>query len=231
MRKATLIMDVPPHSLPNLAPADLPQPEMLYTRHHQPFAQQSYGPYGANGVFASTLQAQFPGGQGTTAQNHILHSFSSSTVLPGHTQHDAEHSSNGQFWSAAPAEPVSHMGPPARLRKRKAPTLRAADWEPYKKRILDLHTGQNLPLPKVRQMIEEEYGFRAELRQYRTRISQWGKDKNIKPQEMEAIVRKRQKRKLVEVNKGPLVFEVRDSQVEPQKIERWMKRHKLHRLL
>jgi hypothetical protein len=38
-------------------------------------------------------------------------------------------------------------------------------------------------------------------------------------------VRKRQKRKLVETDKGQLVFEVRGSQVEPPKIERWMKRH------
>lgn len=38
-------------------------------------------------------------------------------------------------------------------------------------------------------------------------------------------MRKRQKRKLVETDKRPLVFEVRDDQVEPQKIERWMKRH------
>lgn len=44
---------------------------------------------------------------------------------------------------------------------------------------------------------------------------------------MEAIVRKRQKRKLVETDKGELVFEVRGSQVESQKIERWMKRHKV----
>jgi hypothetical protein len=38
-------------------------------------------------------------------------------------------------------------------------------------------------------------------------------------------VRKRQKRKLVETDKGQLVFEVRGSQVELPKIERWMKRH------
>jgi hypothetical protein len=54
------------------------------------------------------------------------------------------------------------MGPPARPRKRKAPTLRADDWEPYKKRILDLHIVQKLSLPKVRQMVEVEYGFKAE---------------------------------------------------------------------
>ena len=42
---------------------------------------------------------------------------------------------------------------------------------------------------------------------------------------MQAIVRKRQKRKLVETHKDELVFEVRGSEVELQKIERWMKRH------
>jgi hypothetical protein len=42
---------------------------------------------------------------------------------------------------------------------------------------------------------------------------------------MQAIVRKRQKRKLVETDKRQLAFEVRGSEVELQKIERWMKRH------
>ena len=47
----------------------------------------------------------------------------------------------------------------------------------------------------------------------------------MKLQEMKAIVRKRQKRKLVETDKRELIFEVRNHQVESQKIERWMKRH------
>ncbi|KAF2755063.1 hypothetical protein EJ05DRAFT_478872 [Pseudovirgaria hyperparasitica] len=119
------------------------------------------------------------------------------------------------------------MDPPALPRKRKAPTLRADDWESYKERILDLYVEQKLPLKTFRQKIEAEYGFKAESRQYRTRISQWGKDKNIKPEEMEAIVRKRQKRKLIETNKGQLKFEVRGSEVEPQMIERRMKRHEV----
>jgi hypothetical protein len=54
------------------------------------------------------------------------------------------------------------MGPPDRPRKRKAATLRADDWEPYKKRILDLHIERKKPLPEVRQTIEKEYGFKAE---------------------------------------------------------------------
>lgn len=63
------------------------------------------------------------------------------------------------------------------------------------------------------------------LRQYRTRITQWGKDKNIKPEEMGAIVRKQQRRKLVEVDKRELEFKVRGCTVETQKIDRWKKRN------
>ncbi|KAG9196844.1 hypothetical protein G6514_003818 [Epicoccum nigrum] len=117
------------------------------------------------------------------------------------------------------------LAPSKRPRKPKAVTKRSADWEPYKKAIFTMHLEQNMPLHKVKHNIEKEYGFKAELRQYRSRISQWGQDKNIKPQEMQAIVRKRQERKLIEPHKRELVFEVRGNEVDRQKIERWMKRH------
>ena len=67
-----------------------------------------------------------------------------------------QHLSNTQY---IPAEP---MGPPINKRKRKAPTLRADAWEPYKDRIVELHVTQNLPLPKVKDIIQEEFGFTAE---------------------------------------------------------------------
>ena len=67
-----------------------------------------------------------------------------------------QHLSNTQD---IPAEP---MGPPINKRKRKAPTLRADAWEPYKDRIVELHVTQNLPLPKVKDIIQEEFGFTAE---------------------------------------------------------------------
>jgi hypothetical protein len=54
---------------------------------------------------------------------------------------------------------------------------------------------------------------------------QWGLEPNIKTREMKAIVRHRQQRLLVETDKRDLKFRVRGDEVEPQKIERWMKRH------
>jgi hypothetical protein len=58
-------------------------------------------------------------------------------------------------------------------------------------------------------------------------LTQWGLDKNVKPNEMNAIVRKRQRRRLIETDKGELVFKVRGSVVESEKIDRWMKRNRV----
>ncbi|KAF1838133.1 hypothetical protein BDW02DRAFT_489931 [Decorospora gaudefroyi] len=132
-----------------------------------------------------------------------------------------------QDTTTAPSHPFAglSMDPPAIPRRKKAPTLRESDWEPYKARIIELHITQKRPLPEVRLLIEKEYGFTAEIRQYRSRVSQWKLDKNIKPDEMKAIVRRRQQRTLLEPEKPGLKFRVRSQVVEPLKIERWMKRH------
>jgi hypothetical protein len=63
--------------------------------------------------------------------------------------------------SAANVQP---MAPPPNRRKRKAPTLRPDDWEPVKARVIDLHIAQKQPLPKVKQIVEEDFklsGFSA----------------------------------------------------------------------
>jgi len=44
---------------------------------------------------------------------------------------------------------------------------------------------------------------------------------------MKPIVRKRQYRRLVETNKGELMFRIRGNVVDPEKIERWMKRNQI----
>jgi hypothetical protein len=57
---------------------------------------------------------------------------------------------------------VQSMAPPPKVRKRKASTLRLDDWEPVKARVMELHVTQNIPLPEVKQTVEEEFpGFIA----------------------------------------------------------------------
>jgi hypothetical protein len=64
--------------------------------------------------------------------------------------------------------------------------------------------------------------LRTRIRQYKSRISKWNLDKNIKPKEMKAIVRKRLERKLLEPNRPEFSFRVRNVEVEAAKIDRWM---------
>lgn len=160
-----MTMDFSPPSLPELAPTDWSQLAVSHTGQYNPPAEQAYGLYVVDTAFAFAPQAQIPGGHFATTQNHAPPPSSLATVLPSHVQYDAAFIGNSQSGSAAPVGPASPMGPPARprkLRKPKAPTLRAQDWEPYKERILKLHIEDNLPLQKVMQTMENEYGFKAE---------------------------------------------------------------------
>ncbi|KAH7113304.1 hypothetical protein B0J11DRAFT_572773 [Dendryphion nanum] len=201
-------------------PPSLSRVDLSYTQQGYYIAQQAHEPYGSHSVLSgSAVQMQALDEQVIVKQGQLSHSFDPSPALHINEPHNAESFGDTQTTSALT------IGPPSRPRKRKAPTLRASAWEPYKARIIELHTIQGLPLKKVKERIEEEFSFTAEIRQYRTRISQWGKDKNIKPQEMRAIVRKRQQRNLVDVERSELVFEIRGDPVEPQKIDRWMKRN------
>jgi hypothetical protein len=47
----------------------------------------------------------------------------------------------------------------------------------------------------------------------------------VKKPEYQVIVRKTQRRKLLEPEKRPLGFRVRGVAVEPENVDRWMKRH------
>ncbi|CVK90685.1 uncharacterized protein FPRN_07256 [Fusarium proliferatum] len=131
--------------------------------------------------------------------------------------------------AAAQITPTPTLGPPRKSRKKKAPTLRDEDFEPFKDRILELYETQKLSLQKVKSMIEEEFGFTAQTRQYQTRITKWGKDKNIKKAEMTAIARKHQQREILETDKRKLRFTVRGREVDAGKIDRWMDRNNVPR--
>jgi hypothetical protein len=143
--------------------------------------------------------------------------------------------------------PPPHLDtmPATPQRKKKARTLRESDWEPYKERVIQLHLHEKRPLPEVKTLMEQEFGFTAgyveqlvvpsphhiqtnhahRIRQYRFQLTKWKLDKNIKSDEMKAIVRHRQQRRLIETSKPELNFRVRGQDVKPEKIERWMKDH------
>lgn len=146
-------MDLPPHNLFDLAPANFPRLRFPHTADHH---------HSVDGTFASISPAQFTGALFAPTQLHAPQPYILPTALPGNDQHDVESVGDGQSTSAAFTMPAAPMGPPARPRKRKAPTRRADAWEPYEHHILDLHVTQGLSLSEVRRMMEVEYDFKAE---------------------------------------------------------------------
>ena len=109
------------------------------------------------------LQAQTLGGPAVPMQQHALQAFHPA-LRAGHHRFNAGLNDNDRSLSAstAPLIPEMRLTSSKRPRKPKAVAIRSADWEPYKKAILTLHLEQNMPLRKVQQMIEKEYGFKAE---------------------------------------------------------------------
>lgn len=115
--------------------------EQLYGLYHTPLAPESF--------LAQSTYAQ------TTAAQDLHHAFEPSPAP------EIQMAGNIDYGDAQ-AIPSLAMGPPTNPRKRKAPTLRESDWQPYKARILELHIEQKRPLREVKEIIELEFDFTAE---------------------------------------------------------------------
>ena len=156
-------MDFSHWSLADLSPAYQPQPYPLHAEHHYALPiRQLHGSYGVDRTSSTIWQAQTVGGPAVPMQHHALQAFHPA-LQASHDRFNAGLTGNNRSFSAStmPVVPEMRLTSSKRPRKPKAVAIRSADWEPYKKRILDLHIAQKTPLPKVKQMIEEEYGFKA----------------------------------------------------------------------
>ncbi len=99
----------------------------------------------------------FYGDISTTAHDPASGSWQLPSILPISEPYSGPSSGYAQYSINPPPAP---MGPPIQPRKRKAPTLRAEDWEPYKTRILQLQK-ERLTIPQLIEKIKAEYGFIA----------------------------------------------------------------------
>ena len=137
-------------------PPALTQVAFPYAAESPIVAQQAYEPDDVHFALGLGFQTQSQGGHFTSGPSQMPHSFDPSIAFRSHQNHSIESPSNVQ------TTPVDSMGPPTRPRKRKAPTLRADAWEPYKARIVELYISLGLSLPEVKKKIEDEFGFTAE---------------------------------------------------------------------
>ncbi|KAL8917257.1 MAG: hypothetical protein Q9208_008033 [Pyrenodesmia sp. 3 TL-2023] len=110
------------------------------------------------------------------------------------------------------------------LRSARHPTS-SDEWEQYRRTIQRLYVAENKSLPEVIDEVEQIFGFVATERQYKRRISEWRLDKNVKDDEMRAIITLEAER--IQHGKAS-IFYVRDRRVDPQKIKRFARRKKLN---
>jgi hypothetical protein len=156
--------------------ADLPlfdpcEPALSYPMLGHNVPDQAFWLYGDDSALEYPALNTVPTlGQLASTYNYEPHSFDQSPA-PYNNQPPNFQPPNDIRDIAAPS-----MGPPTRMRKRKAPTLRVDAWEPHKARIIELHIEQGLPLGKVKDSIEKEFGFTAE---YVSRSSEWGQIREI----------------------------------------------------
>ncbi|KAL8770662.1 MAG: hypothetical protein Q9209_003730 [Squamulea sp. 1 TL-2023] len=99
-------------------------------------------------------------------------------------------------------------------------------WDEYRYIIQRLYVTEDKSLPEVVVEMKEKYQFVATERQYKRRISEWHLDKNVKDEEMRAIIavealRLRQGKKSA--------FHVRGRLVERKKIDRFTQRKRIDR--
>ncbi|KAK1751482.1 hypothetical protein QBC47DRAFT_406185 [Echria macrotheca] len=107
-------------------------------------------------------------------------------------------------------------------RKRKAPTLRASDWEPMKERITELWTGDGkCTIASLEETLMLEFGFTATGRQISLQIKKWGLEKNTKPDESLFMAQRQKYRRLNEPGKRDLRFRVRGKEHPAEDLARW----------
>ncbi|KAF7512262.1 hypothetical protein GJ744_001830 [Endocarpon pusillum] len=63
------------------------------------------------------------------------------------------------------------------------------DWEKIRPVFEKLYNTENRPLKEVRRMLQQDHGFHANDRMYKTRINSWGLHKNVKKAEKEDLLR------------------------------------------
>lgn len=102
------------------------------------------------------------GGQFVADQSHLYAPLDSAFDSFIQGLQDGSSVNNMGDPGAAQVTSTPTAGPPRKSRKKKAPTLRDEDFEPFKDRILELYETKKLSLEKVKSMIEEEFGFTAQ---------------------------------------------------------------------
>ncbi|KAM7221956.1 hypothetical protein V8F06_002707 [Rhypophila decipiens] len=100
------------------------------------------------------------------------------------------------------------------------------EWDEYRATIQDLYLSQNLSLKEVMKRMEEEHGFKATQRMYKTRIKSWGLDKNFKESEVVELFRLQKERE--RQGKTATTYCIRGREVDWERVLSYVRRKGLN---
>ncbi|CAK7205302.1 hypothetical protein SEUCBS139899_008071 [Sporothrix eucalyptigena] len=95
------------------------------------------------------------------------------------------------------------------------------DWEVHRERITELYRDQGLHLKQVQEIMADQYNFHASQRMYKTRISKWAIDKNLKAADVATILRMQQMRAALGKKSK---FTIRGREIDFARVEQYLKR-------
>jgi hypothetical protein len=140
------------------------------------FPNHSHPPYSHNGSIIDITQRVAPSTANQSGVNLEHTSYQNDSpynqrspwpyTIPSGSAAETHQQPSANSVSVSDAN-MQSMAPPTRKqiapskRKRNAATLRRDDWEPVKARVIELHITQKMPLPEVKKIIEDEFGFTA----------------------------------------------------------------------
>jgi hypothetical protein len=82
-----------------------------------------------------------------------------------------------------PTAAANIQATPTRTGKRRqgarSKNKKPSEWEQHKQVMADLYMKENKPLPNLRQIMRENFGFEASPKQYKTQFAAWGWSKNF----------------------------------------------------
>ncbi|KAL1888551.1 hypothetical protein Sste5346_009507 [Sporothrix stenoceras] len=134
----------------------------------------------------------------------------------GRSHHHNHHGHHGHHHT-----PNNHHGAAGGSRRPQQDWAQINDWEMHRDRITELYRDQGLHLKQVQKIMAEQHQFYASQRMYKTRISKWAIDKNLKAADVATLLRLQQQRAALGKKSK---FTIRGRDIDFARVDQYLKR-------
>lgn len=144
----------------------------------------------------------------------------SSVLQSPHNDRNSSTASHDSGYSSSMSNRASG-GSPRQQARNAINWANSQDWDRYRAIITKLYREDGLHLKRVKEIMSEQFNFSASERMYKTRISKWALDKNLKAHDVMVIYRMNHARAMIGKRS---IFTVRGRPMEYSRIEQYLRR-------